>query len=287
MAITNGKSTGMVSLLFLYLFAAFAGILYALKQVTFQEVDALVYWEQSRQWAELLSSFCRSRNGLPLNRENSIKELPPMGFPGSPDQFQIRVKTWQRGVQLRMEYASLHRLNRGLLMDGARYEIRPVGKNLEVEYPVGQIRDKNSGLGLLGMSAVDFAHAITSPMPPQARLEQPLEPYLYQTPSRKPITYTKAVLRGSGVLVPQGALTFSNGFRVEGDFRIYCGGSLTLGEGVYMDKVLLYSAGAMKIGKNSHINGIIVSDGIVELGENVTYTEDRSVLQPFLTRYLL
>ena len=89
------------------------------------------------------------------------------------------------------------------------------------------------------------------------------------------------------MLVPQGALTFSNGFRVEGDFRIYCGGSLTLGEGVYMDKVLLYSAGAMKIGKNSHINGIIVSDGIVELGENVTYTEDRSVLQPFLTRYLL
>ncbi|WP_288934912.1 hypothetical protein, partial [uncultured Acidaminococcus sp.] len=43
----------------------------------------------------------------------------------------------------------------------------------------------------------------------------------------------------------------------------------------------------LKIGKNSHVNGIIVSDGIVELGENVTYTEDRSVLQPFLTRYLL
>ena len=78
------------------------------------------------------------------------------------------------------------------------------GENLEVEYPVGQIRDKNSGLGLLGMSAVDFAHAITSPMPPQARLEQPLEPYLYQTPSRKPITYTsKAVLRAAGAGYPR------------------------------------------------------------------------------------
>ena len=203
MAITNGKSTGMVSLLFLYLFAAFAGILYALKQVTFQEVDALVYREQSRQWAELLSSFCRSRNGLPLNRENSIKELPPMGFPGSPDQFQIRVKTWQRGVQLRMEYASLHRLNRGLLMDGARYEIRPVGKSLEVEYPVGQIRDKNSGLGLLGMSAVDFAHAITSPMPPQARLEQPLEPICTKRPAVSPLRIPRRCCGAAGCWYPR------------------------------------------------------------------------------------
>ena len=83
MAITNGKSTGMVSLLFLYLFGGLCRHSVCLKQVTFQEVDALVYREQSRQWAEL-SAVSPQQEWTSSESENSIKEPLPMGFRGLP-----------------------------------------------------------------------------------------------------------------------------------------------------------------------------------------------------------
>ncbi|MHC1719070.1 MAG: hypothetical protein AB9883_10535 [Acidaminococcaceae bacterium] len=93
------------------------------------------------------------------------------------------------------------------------------------------------------------------------------------------------VIKGDGVFVDEAGITINERCTAAGKLWLISGSGIIIGDNVKLDKALLIAKKNISIGNNVSINGIIISGGKVTIGNGLTMTREKMVLEPFSTAY--
>ncbi len=113
-----------------------------------------------------------------------------------------------------------------------------------------------------------------------------LKKRLYVNTSAGNVAYSVAedtVIKGDGVFVDEAGITINERCTATGKLWLISGSGIIIGDNVKLDKALLIAKKNISIGNNVSINGIIISGGKVTIGNDLTMTRDKMVLEPFST----
>ena len=90
-------------------------------------------------------------------------------------------------------------------------------------------------------------------------------------------------INGDGVFVDEAGITINDKCTATGNLWLISGSGIVIGDDVKMEKALIIAKKNISIGNNVSINGIIISGGKVTIGNNLTMTRDKMVLETFST----
>ena len=88
---------------------------------------------------------------------------------------------------------------------------------------------------------------------------------------------------GNGVLYHGNPITIEEGCTSSGKLWLICNDKIIIGDNVKLEHAFIFANGPISIGRNVSICGIIVSAGVIELGEGFAMRGDKSVLDTFST----
>ncbi|WP_278676001.1 hypothetical protein [Acidaminococcus fermentans] len=277
---------GMLTPLLLAGLALLGSFSWALLRLAVQDLETQKLQQESRQWAILVKSLARIREGEPFFAASGECRLPPVSWGTHSPEVSLVLET-KGGTQdlLRQERLQLRHRTGEPVMQGSRYEITMPGTEGEKAFPETGIWANGWAEHALYAKEKVFSQVRSWPLPDARRREMPLEgQFCYGT---ERLSWSGgSPLRGRAVLVHGRDLTLEAPFAAKGDFRILVFGKLQVGREVRLDKAYLYATGGISLDEGAFVRGILASRRDIRLHEKAVFQPDRTVLEPFHTRYV-
>lgn len=283
----RAKSRGSITFFFLVMLVLTAGVGTVLLRVLGEEVKSGEISRTARQQSLLFHSACKVLNGEPFLQKGETEQMPAVILaPGQPELILKRNGKGRRDAGYLCEEETLELWQNGYQpMEAVR---------LQMEMPGAEDGRAASGIwdGTLDgtkpkVDFGEFPRLNWSPFPDKERLKAPLAGQLFYESYKKAVKWNgRQQIRGRGILVIPHHLTIGAGCHMEGDFRIFSAGTVTVEGDTVLDKVYIYAAQNINISKNSHLAGILAAKGRVQLEEGAEFVPDASVLEPFRTPFI-
>jgi len=107
-----------------------------------------------------------------------------------------------------------------------------------------------------------------------------LSGWIYLT--REKLSFPKGItVHGNGILAFTDNIVISDDSTFTGRIILLADGNVRIGSRVRLEKALLLCRGKLTVGTDSFINGAVMAQQDAVLGEGVTFTGDREVLEPY------
>jgi len=107
-----------------------------------------------------------------------------------------------------------------------------------------------------------------------------LNGWIYLT--REKLSFPKGItVHGNGILAFTDNIVISDESTFTGRIILLADGNVRIGSRVRLEKALLLCRGKLTVGTDSFINGAVMAQQDAVLGEGVTFTGDREVLEPY------
>lgn len=103
----------------------------------------------------------------------------------------------------------------------------------------------------------------------------------------KSIAASSKNIKGEGVLVSKMSIFIADGTQMPDFCVVISDGQIEIGKNAVLGKALLLSKYDITVKSGACVNGIALCDGRLIVEDEVTFTRDESVLQPFITAYRL
>ena len=275
------KEPGLVSLVVLVCLLLVSSLTLALVRTAGQELATQTLRQEARQWGELLWGLEQVRTGEPLLPPGEKRRLEPVLFRPDCPPVSVVLEGEKQGP-LHREILQLLDAKEWPLLKGERLAVTMPGVEENLPFLPTGICGNGRVERTLVVDWNQLQQAASSALPLDRRQAMPLAGEFCQGRTGWQL---EKQLKGRGILVVAGPVTFYRNSRVQGDFRILSQGDVTVHPGAQLDRVYLYAGGDIHLMAGCKVKGILAARGKVTVEKGAEFTPEGKVLEPFVTAW--